>query len=68
MSMEQEVLTLDEVAKLFRISRRTAEKLVRSGQIRAFKIGRVWRIPRQALEDFLSGKGVGDAQEGAKGP
>ena len=66
--MQEKVLTLQEVARLLRVSRKTAEKLVRTGQIHAVRVGRVWRIPKEALEDFLAGKGVADAQEGAKGP
>ena len=58
MGMEEKVLTLQEVAELLRISRKTAEKLVHTGQIRAVKVGRVWRVPKEALEAFLAGKGV----------
>jgi len=51
------VLTLEELARVLRVSRKTAEKLVHTGKIRAVKVGRVWRIPRSALEEFLRGGG-----------
>jgi excisionase family DNA binding protein len=61
--MEEQVLTLEEVARVLRVSRKTAEKLVHTGKIRAVKVGRVWRIPRSALEEFLRGGGHAQKEE-----
>lgn len=41
--------TVDEVAELLKVSRRTVLKLIYSKQIKAVKIGNRWRIP---LQDF----------------
>lgn len=50
-----EALTVEEVAKFLRVSRHTVYRLVERGEIPGRKIGRVWRFPRVALEQFLSG-------------
>ncbi len=54
--MQGEVLTVEEVAKLLRVSRKTVEKLIYAKKLHAVKVGRVWRIPRAAVEAFLEGK------------
>lgn len=53
--LRAEVLTPDEVAKLLRVSKRTVERLCQSGKLRAIRVGRLWRIPRSSLEEFLRG-------------
>lgn len=48
-------LTAEDAAEYLQISLKTALKLLRSGEIPAVKVGRQWRMSRQALEDFLAG-------------
>ena len=36
------------------IGRNTAYELVRSGQIRSIRIGRQLRIPKEAVQEYLS--------------
>lgn len=55
-AVQGEVLTVAEVAKLLRVSRKTVEKLIYAKKLHAVKVGRVWRIPRAAVEAFLEGK------------
>lgn len=47
------VLTVEELARILAISKNTAYELVRSGKIRSVKIGRTYRIPKAALEEYL---------------
>lgn len=47
------VLTVEEVSRLLCIGRNTAYELVRSGQIRSVKVGRIYRIPRAAVDEYL---------------
>lgn len=47
------VLRVKDLAALLSISHNTAYALVRSGQIRSIRIGRTYRIPRDAVEDYL---------------
>ena len=48
-----EMLTVDEVAALMRVSRATVYRLTTRGQLPARKIGRAWRFSRNALEAYL---------------
>ena len=50
-------LTLKEAAALLRVHENTLAKLLQAGTIRGVKIGREWRTSRQALEDFVDGRG-----------
>lgn len=49
------VFTVDDVAKLLRISRNTAYELVRQKRIPSLALGRQIRIPRRGLVAFLRG-------------
>lgn len=48
------VLRVEELVGLLSISRSTAYALVRSGQIRSIRIGRSYRIPREAVKEYLA--------------
>ena len=47
------VLHVKDLAKVLSVSHNTAYALVRSGQIRSIRIGRTYRIPRDAVEEYL---------------
>lgn len=48
-----EILSVEEVAELLYIGRNTVYKLLASGEISAFRIGRVWKIPRNGIEEYI---------------
>lgn len=48
------LLTVPEAAKLLRISRNLAYDLVARGEIPAVRLGRVIRVPRASLEEWLT--------------
>ena len=48
-----DIITIDELCELLMIGRTTAYKLLRSGEVKAFKIGKVWKISRVALERYI---------------
>ena len=50
-------LRVEELMPILGIGRNTAYELIRSGQIRSIRIGRQIRIPRDALLEFLNGRG-----------
>lgn len=62
------LLTVKEVAELLRVHQRTAYRLITSGSIRAIKIGSQWRVPEQALMDFINQGWQESASEGKKKP
>lgn len=48
-----EYLTPEEAAALLKIHEQTLRRFLREGKIKAFFIGRVWRIPRASIEEWL---------------
>lgn len=47
------VLTVKDLIPLLSVSHNTAYALVRSGQIQSIRIGRIYRIPREAVAAYL---------------
>lgn len=48
------VLTVVEAGQELRVGRSAAYALVHSGQLRSIRVGKCIRIPREAVESFLS--------------
>ena len=48
------VYTLDEVAEILQVSRRTLYTYVREGILPAVKIGTYWRVSEESLQAFIS--------------
>ena len=46
-------LTVAEVAEMMRVSNMTVYRLVHSGDLPAIRFGRSFRIPEQAVHDYL---------------
>jgi excisionase family DNA binding protein len=51
--MMQELLGVDEVAAYLDIHPMTVYRWCRAGRLPALKVGKAWRVPRPALEEFL---------------
>ena len=57
MNLSDELLTINETCKLLKISRPTLIRLLKSGEIKGFKIGkRVWKIQRSEVYNYISQK------------
>jgi excisionase family DNA binding protein len=48
-----EVLTVAEVAAFLRVNRSTIYKLIRRGELPAFKVGSDWRFNRSQIEELF---------------
>jgi excisionase family DNA binding protein len=48
-----EVKFLTEVATVMRVSKMTVYRLVHSGELPAIRVGRSFRVPEQAVHDYL---------------
>ena len=59
-SVVDEILTVREVAKYLKLSRTTVWRWVKEGKLRAFKLGRSWRVRRSELER-ITGQGLSPA-------
>ena len=51
--MNDKLLTAQQVADYLQVDFRTVYTLLRSGKLKGVKVGRVWRIPQSALDEFL---------------
>lgn len=47
------VLTIQELMEVLNIGRNSAYELFSSGAIRAFRIGSRWKIPKDAVIDYI---------------
>jgi excisionase family DNA binding protein len=46
-------LTVAEVAGIMRVSKMTVYRLVHAGDLPAIRVGRSFRVPEQAVHDYL---------------
>ena len=52
----QEVLDVEDVCEIFRVGRNRVYELLQTGQLRGFRLGRTWKIPKIAMEEYLKQK------------
>ena len=45
-----DLFTTEQVAEILKIGKNALYELLASGTLKAYRNGRVWRIPRQAVE------------------
>jgi excisionase family DNA binding protein len=50
---EVRFLTVAEVATVMRVSKMTVYRLVHNGELPAVRVGRSFRVPEQAVHDYL---------------
>lgn len=50
---ELRFLTVAEVATMMRVSKMTVYRLVHGGTLPAVRVGRSFRVPEQAVQDYL---------------
>jgi excisionase family DNA binding protein len=48
-----ELITIDELCNILCIGRNTAYRLLKSNALQAFKIGRIWKIPKRSVENYI---------------
>ena len=49
----EDMVTIDELCEMLAIGRNTAYSLLKTGAVKAFKIGRIWKIPREAVSEYV---------------
>ena len=52
---EVRFLTVAEVAAVMRVSKMTVYRLVHAAELPAVRVGRSYRVPEQAVHDYLRG-------------
>jgi len=58
---EVNFMTVAEVAAIMRVSKMTVYRLVHSGEMPAVRVGRSFRVPEQAVNDYLNQSYMGTA-------
>ena len=48
----KEILTLKELQELLHIGKNTALRLVQSGEIDAFRVGKQWRVMKESVVSY----------------
>lgn len=49
----KDILTLKDLQELLHIGKNTALRLVQSGEIEAFRVGKQWRILRNSIAKYI---------------
>ena len=58
----QDLVSLEELCEMLSIGKNTAYRILNTGQLNAFKMGRIWKIPRQAVSEYvLKNSGLSDS-------
>jgi len=50
---QKDLLSAEDVARYFGVGQMTVYRWCKEGRLRCIKLGKHWRIRREALEDFL---------------
>ena len=53
---DYDILTAYEAMDYLGIGENTLYKILRSGELGAFRIGRIWKIPRKELDKYIDKK------------
>ena len=53
MTDDYEILTPEDVMDYLYIGRNAVYKLLNSGELKAFRVGRNWKIPKKALDEYI---------------
>ncbi|MFL0250129.1 helix-turn-helix domain-containing protein [Clostridium neuense] len=48
-----DLINVDELCEILSIGKNTAYEILNSGEINAFKTGRIWKIPKLSIEKYI---------------
>ena len=49
----EDILTVSDVAQILYIGKNRVYELLDSGDLKGFRIGRVWKIPKEAVQEYI---------------
>lgn len=49
----EDILTVPEVSELLCVGKNRVYSLLESGQLKGFRIGRIWKIPKESVELYV---------------
>ena len=53
MAKDIEIYSIKELEELLQVTRRSIYNWIKDGKLKVFKVGREWRVTRQALDEFM---------------
>lgn len=53
LSQYNDVLSIKDICEILKIGRNRAYELLQTEEIKGFRIGRPWKIPKIAVEEYL---------------
>ncbi|NNM59052.1 MAG: helix-turn-helix domain-containing protein [Legionellales bacterium] len=56
--MNDEIMTISDIASYLKITEKTAYRLVAEGKIPGFKVGGSWRFNREEIQVWAKSKGI----------
>lgn len=56
LNSENDLLTFEEFIEELNISESFGYRLLSNGDIRGIKLGKIWRIPRKSITEYIAGK------------
>ena len=49
----EDIMTVTDVAEALFIGKNRTYELLNSGAIKGFRIGRIWKVPRAAVQEYI---------------
>lgn len=50
---QPDILSVEEVCELLRVGKQTVYQLMAQGELKGYRSGRLWHIPKQAVEEYI---------------
>lgn len=50
------IITPKQLAEFLQVTDQTIKKAIRTGELKAFKVGRDWRIEKESVIEWIKGK------------
>lgn len=50
---ESDIMTVDDFMEYLSVGKTTAYKLLKSGKIKTVRIGRLYRIPKKSVDEYI---------------
>ena len=54
-----DILTVEEIMEMLYVGKNTVYALLKSGELKGFRIGRTWKIPKESLNQYIISKCCG---------
>ena len=54
--LEKELLTVEEIMEILYLGKNTVYDLLRSGELKGIRFGRVWRVPKESIREMIERK------------